>query len=81
MSYDITSRILNARATADARAQAELEDRERFEFLQKLDAAPFEVTDWEAQFLESFLKSPRTPTPRQREVIDELRKQYAGRLP
>lgn len=61
-------------------AARDLEDKERFAFLKKLDAAPFEVTDWEAQFIESFLVDKRPFTPRQREVVDDLRKQYGGRL-
>jgi len=56
------------------------EDTERLDFLKRLDAAPFEVTDWEAQFIESFLTAPRTLTNRQREAVDELRQKYEGRL-
>ena len=59
------------------------EDRARGEFLRRLDAAPFEVTDWEAQFIEGFLTYDVLPswrTPARRAAADELRKKYGGRI-
>jgi len=55
-------------------------DQERFAFLQKLDAADFDVTEWEAQFIEGFIDAPRPLTPRQREKVDQMRTNYGGRL-
>ena len=52
------------------------EDLERIEFLRHLDAAPVEVTDWEAQFIESFLTAERPLTAKQREAVDEMRSRY-----
>ena len=56
------------------------EDAERRDFLKRLDAAPFEVTDWEAQFIDDHLTSPRPFTPAQRSAIDKMRDSYEGRL-
>lgn len=56
------------------------EDRERVEFLRRLDGAPFEVSDWEANFIESFLRSVRPMTGAQRAAVDAMRDQYEGRL-
>lgn len=65
--------------------QKELTDRQRVEFLLALDNAPFEVTQWEAKFLESFKRRPDTLTawfsPRQREKIDQMIHEYGHRLP
>lgn len=55
-------------------------DQERIEFLRHLDAAWFEVTEWEAKFIEDFLTRPRSMTPRQRASADELRQKYEARL-
>ena len=57
-----------------------MEDRLRADFLRTLDAAPFEVTAWEEQFLEDFLKSPRPFTERQREAVDGMWAKYGPRL-
>lgn len=56
-------------------------DQLRAEFLLALDASPeVTVTDWEAGFIESFLKRPdaRTATfsPKERKIIDALRDKY-----
>ena len=51
------------------------------EFLKKLDAAPFDVTDWEAGFLDSMItKEPRSFSPKQRDSIDMMRDRYEGKL-
>jgi hypothetical protein len=55
-------------------------DAERRRFLSALDAAPFEVTQWEAEFLERNL-TQRTYTVPQRAAIDRMMEQYSGRLP
>ena len=57
------------------------QDAERMEFLKKLDAAPFDVTDWEAGFLDSMItKEPRSFSPKQRDSIDMMRDRYEGKL-
>lgn len=57
------------------------EDRERRRFLERLDnAVAVDVTDWEAQFLNDLLTSPRPFTQPQRTAIDELRTKYLARL-
>jgi len=56
------------------------EDQERLAFLRRLDAAPFEVTDWEAQFIGNFLESPRPLTSGQRTAVDGMRESYEGRI-
>ena len=55
-------------------------DRERFAFLNHLDAAWFDVTDWEASFIENLITAPRPLTPAQRRAIDDLRTKYPARL-
>ncbi len=55
------------------------EDDSRRAFLQMLDGASLEVTDWEAKFIESCMNQ-RNYTPRQREKIDQMRKEYEHRL-
>jgi hypothetical protein len=87
---ELTQRRINVRLDADAREAERLEDLARCRFLQRLDAAPFEVTEWEAQFIEDVLARALPPkgagfhtlvfTPRQREKVDEMRKEYEGRL-
>jgi hypothetical protein len=56
------------------------EDALRQKFLERLDAAPFEVGNWEAQFIESFLEAPRPFSPGQRQAVDQMRESYEGRL-
>jgi hypothetical protein len=55
-------------------------DKGRAAFLRRLDAAPFEVTEWEAKFVAD-LMGRDTYTERQREKIDQLRETYEHRLP
>lgn len=80
MRYDITNRLFAQRAAAD---QAAAGDSRRAEFLRRLDEAGFEVTEFEAQFLESFLqaRSPAWWTENRRTVVDKLMERYAARLP
>jgi len=54
-------------------------DQDYLAFIRQLDAAPFEVTDWEAQFIESIV-SRGVRTEKQRQVIDELRAKYGDQL-
>jgi hypothetical protein len=56
------------------------EEHRIFEFLNRLDAADFEVSDWEASFIADLIQSPRPLTPAQRAKVDQLRTQYEGRL-
>jgi hypothetical protein len=73
--------IRNADAwRAGERTQLELADRERIEFLQALDRAAVHVTEWEAQFIKGFVDEPKPLSPRQREIVDKLRTQYAGQV-
>lgn len=54
-------------------------DRERLAFLKRLDSAPFEITDWEAQFLDTQLKREEmtvTFSPKQRTIIDGMQDRY-----
>lgn len=58
-------------------------DREREEFLRALDAAPFDVTEWEAKFIADFLAAPSRwiwTAPR-REKVDQMRQEYGHRIP
>ncbi len=80
MSYDRTTQILNARSLAEFRAQEELEDSARMEFLRRLHQAGLELTPWETQFVNDFIASPRGFTPKQRESVDEIKKLYGHRL-
>lgn len=87
MSYDIS---LQRHIARTAGLYEGGEDAARLEFLQRLDGAPFAVTDWEAKFMASILKrqgnerqgnKPMTFSERQREKIDQMRREYAHRLP
>ena len=80
MSYDISTKIQNARSRAEFAAQEELEDSARMEFLRRLHQAGLKLTPWETQFVNDFIASPRGFTPKQRESVDEIKKQYANRL-
>lgn len=68
------------------RPEAQLEDAERSEFLVHLDAAPFEVTDFEAQFIESHCQAVVVKHQRgwwtegRRRVCDTMRERYGGQL-
>jgi len=59
-----------------------MSDRDRMDFLRALDKADFEVTDWEAAFIESQLKRSGEIlfTPKQRECIDLMVGKYERRL-
>jgi hypothetical protein len=62
-------------------SQIEFEDRERVQFLRKLDdSTTIEVTDWEAQFISDFLERPRPFTAAQRTAVDVMIGKYGGRL-
>ena len=54
-------------------------DLRRRDFLRALDAAPFDVTEWEAEFLGSNLDRT-TFTPAQRIKIDQMRRRYRDQL-
>lgn len=54
-------------------------DAQRNAFLESLDTAAFEVTSWEARFIESNLESFGFSRD-QREVIDKLWEKYGSRL-
>lgn len=58
-----------------------MDDDARADFLKRLDDAADEVnvTDWEAQFIESNLERQHF-SPKQREVIDRLVEKYEDRL-
>jgi len=64
-----------------------MNDRELFAFLKRLDAADFEVTEWEADFIESQLEREKyfteigpTFSDAQRRKIEQMRKAYEHRL-
>ena len=49
-------------------------------YVEALDAAEAEVTDWEADFLESLLRRrPRFLSDRQRAIIDAMAERYLHR--
>ena len=54
-------------------------DADRAAFLNALDMADFEVTDWEAQFLESNTERASF-SPKQREAIDGMIERYGERV-
>ena len=56
------------------------EEHRIYEFLNRLDSARFEVTDWEAHFIGDLIQHPRSLTRAQRNKVDQLRTQYEGRL-
>lgn len=55
------------------------DDEQRVDFLQTLDNADVEVTDWEAKFISSNLDAISF-TPRQREIIREMINRYGKRI-
>lgn len=54
-------------------------DDERCEFLDKLDKSPIEVSQWEAEFIDS-TKTRRDFTPNQRDAIDRMIRKYRSRI-
>lgn len=79
-------KVQSPQSIAQSQSQ-ELTDSERIEFVRRLDNAPFEVTDWEARFIEGLLVRARYRTelatflsPAQRDKIEQLRQQYEHRL-
>jgi len=60
------------------------EDNERGQFLQHLDAAPVEVTEFEAKFIESYFQAVLVQNQRgwwtenRRRVCDKMRQTYSG---
>jgi len=47
------------------------------QFLEEIDDGDYEVSDWEAEFLESMLKRrPQSLSPKQQEIIIRMAKQY-----
>lgn len=62
------------------RAMEKTTDEELRQFLQQLDEAPFEVTDWEARFLGDMLSQIGDYSPGQRDKIFELRRRYESRM-
>jgi hypothetical protein len=84
MSYD-TIKSRNRRAGKNWGVQSPsqgelLEDVARGNFLRQLDRADIEVTDFEADFIESFLsnKSLNWWTPGRRATCDKMRHTYGG---
>ena len=59
-----------------------MDDEERSEFLKRLDEAVgrVEVTDWEAQFIESNLGRSMF-SAKQREAIDRMHEKYGEKVP
>lgn len=85
---------VNPRPNGTAVSQPQLrdasEDARLLGFIKRLDAAPFEVTDWEAKFISDLMERERWALARkrpfslsegQREVIEKLRQSYAHRMP
>jgi len=59
--------------------KAHYTDGELSRFLQELDDAPVEVSNWEAQFIESNIDTFQF-SPKQREVILKLVDKYTERI-
>jgi hypothetical protein len=86
MSYENDRARMVSRANAREEA---MEDHDRLRFLRQLDAAPVEITDWEANFLESTFQRISGAegvamvrfTLKERVVIDRMRRQYGRSLP
>jgi len=57
----------------------EIRDVERFEFLKKLDDAPFEISNWEAGFIATCMRQTSF-SRKQCEVIEGLERKYKARL-
>lgn len=49
------------------------------EIAERIDGMEQEVTDWEADFLESILKSDRDPSPKQAKVLEDMLSKYEER--
>lgn len=49
------------------------------ELAERLDGMDCEVTDWEADFIESVLKSDRDPSPKQAKVLENMLSKYEER--
>jgi len=82
MSYDISLQRHAAHSRVDPVVQPTFEDIERGKFLKSLDAAEIEVSDFEASFIETFLKYEngfRWSEPR-RMACDKMRKVYESRV-
>lgn len=54
-------------------------DRDRRDFLKKLDEADVNVTDFEAKFISSNLLTDQF-SPKQREVINQMMTRYGQRI-
>lgn len=63
--------------TCDSDIELTPSDRDCQDFLRCLDDAPFECTDWEAEFLETNL-GRTTFTPAQRQSIERMMNKYPG---
>jgi hypothetical protein len=51
------------------------------QYVEALDAAPVEVSRWEAEFLESLLaQKPATFSPKQIAILERMVKQYLGEI-
>ena len=84
MSYDITTKIQNARSSADLREQIKTEDEAREKFMRMFNDAHrdgrIRPTEFELEFLATWANSlPSKPywTPKRRDVADELRRKYS----
>ena len=78
MSYDITTKIINARSRADLRAQTETDDALRDAFMSRVKVK--NMTQYEMDFVENWAGSPKSQkwwTPKRREFADELRRKYS----
>jgi hypothetical protein len=87
MSYDRFHRHSSPAAIQSdlTSAATRAEDTERSQFILHLDAAPVDVTDWEADFIESFLRVPEAAragwwTEHRRSACDSMRNRYSGQL-
>jgi DNA-binding ferritin-like protein (Dps family) len=58
-----------------------LTDEDRISFLDDLDKSDVNVTEWEANFIDSvFERRQETFSDKQREAIDRMMKQYENKI-
>lgn len=87
MSYDISTKVFARRSAASALAadaEKAREDIQRGIFLHRLDDSSCNVTNYEAEFIESFLTVEATTkeatarwwTDPRRHVVDEMKWKY-----
>ena len=86
MSYDAKTDQIEKQSLATAKGFETLEDLKRVRFLEALDRGDKSITRWEEKFMEGQLERLKPGigmnriwfSPKQREVIDKMRKRYGN---